>query len=67
MIDIGVVVITGKEIRADAFGKYRNRKTCVRVAREVYAGFIVEYMSDGDGEGVVRTIEEILLLCVFLH
>ena len=56
MIDIGIVVIAVEILGTLTVSKNCYRQTGVRIAGEINAGFVVENVGDGDGEGVVAAV-----------
>ena len=62
--DGGVVVVAVEDLSARAFGQDRDRKASVAVGSEGDAGFVVEDVGDGDGQGLIGAVEHVLGLLV---
>ena len=61
-VNLSVVVISGECFLTDTLCEYRNRQTGVGVACKIDSRLVVENVGDSYREGIVGSVEYILLL-----
>src|SRR5699024_8014488 len=62
--DVGVVVVAVEHLSVHTLGQDGYRQAGVAVRGEAHAGLVVDDVGQGDGERLVGTVEDVLLLLV---